>query len=200
MKRFPMTGTVALVLSLAIGSGLFAQTTTSGGIATTGSVQLDTEVAMVNSGAVADPTALMAKLSLEFKVSTTTLDGLLAQGYKPGEVWLALELAKASGKSLSDVIALAEGKSGHGWGLVAQTLGLKPGSKEFTALVKTMAKNSEQYRVAKNKPATASMGAGDKEGTGREMPGREPGGKGEGGGAGSAGGAGSGAGAGGAKR
>ncbi len=190
MKRLPTTIAVALALSLFAGSGLFAQTTTTSGIATTGSVQLDSEVATVNSGAVADPTALMAKLSLEFKVSTTALDGLLAQGYKPGEIWLALELAKASGKSLSDVVALAQGKSGHGWGLVAQTLGLKQGSKGFTALVKTMAKNSEKYRVAENKPAMA----------GTDASGKEASGKGEGGGAGSASGAGSGAMAGGGKR
>ena len=193
MKRYPLTFAATLVLSLALGSGLFAQTTT-GSVATTGSVQLDSEIAAVNSGAVSDPTALMAKLSLEFQVSASSLDTLLAQGYKPGELWLALELSKASGKSLSDVIALAQGKSGHGWGLVAQTLGLKPGSKEFTALVKTMAKNSEKYRATEKRGAAA-----DKEGSEKEMAGKESGGKSEGGGMGGGAGA-AGGGAGGPKR
>jgi len=96
--------------------------------------EVDAAVAAVDQQAAADPGALLAKLSADFQVALPDLQALLDKGYKPGELWLALELAKASGKSLTEVIALTNGKAGHGWGVVAQSLGIKPGSKEFAAL------------------------------------------------------------------
>jgi len=35
---------------------------------------------------------------------------------------------------LADAVALAEGTEGHGWGVLAKVLGVKPGSDEFFAL------------------------------------------------------------------
>lgn len=131
-SRMGITAILSLILALVLPFAVFGQTTA--GTARIGDKDVDAAVAAVDQEGAANPTALLTKLSTEYNVALPDLQGLLSQGYKPGELWLALELAKASGKSFTEVIALTKGKAGHGWGVVAQSLGIKPGSKEFAAL------------------------------------------------------------------
>ena len=117
-NRIFMALLAAAALGMSLPSALAAQSTTTDDTASTA------------------PQALLVKLSASFDVPLSSLQALSAQGYKPGEIWLALTLAKVSGKSLDDVISLTVGKQGHGWGVVAQVLGVKPGSPQFVAMVK----------------------------------------------------------------
>lgn len=77
---------------------------------------------------------LLAKLADMFGIPLETLAALSEKGYTPGEIWLALEMAKVTGKSLDDMILLADGTEGHGWGVLAQKLDIKPGSDAFAQL------------------------------------------------------------------
>ena len=113
-----------------IGFAAFAQT----GTISTGNGNLDAYLAKLDKTGTADSSSVLAQLANKFQVSASTLETLAKEGYKPGEIMFALELSKSSGKSLGQVIALAKGK-GHEWGLVAQSLGIKPGSAEFETLV-----------------------------------------------------------------
>lgn len=134
MKRYSISIVAAIALVIFASYGAFAQT--SGGTAGTPT-------------ATSQPsTAALTKLANEFGVSLDSLSALSAQGYKAGEIWLALELSKTSGKSLSDVVALAAGKNGHGWGEVAQALGIDPNSKDFQSMVKEMAKEQGDLEKA----------------------------------------------------
>ena len=82
--------------------------------------------------------ALLTDLGAQYQVPADQLQALTDQGLKAHEIWLALELAKTSGKSLNDVAALAtaktNGKPGQDWNQVAKSLGVTPGSNNFAAL------------------------------------------------------------------
>ena len=114
-NRIFMALLAAAALGMSLPSALAAQSTTTNDTA---------------------PQALLVKLSASFDVPLSSLQALSAQGYKPGEIWLALTLAKVSGKSLDEVISLTNGRQGHGWGVVAQILGIDEGSPQFVAMVK----------------------------------------------------------------
>ena len=116
-----------LVLAFATAQGVFAQDTTE-------SDDLDNEVTALDQAATEDPTALLTKLSVEFSVDLVALQDLYTQGYTPGQIWLALEISKASDTTLQDAILVAGTTEGHGWGVLAKTLGIAPGSADFHAL------------------------------------------------------------------
>jgi hypothetical protein len=116
-----------LALSFAAAMGLSAQTTGEGD-------DLDEELSLVNDAGEQDLEGLLLKLSVEFNVDLVVLQDLSAQGYAPGEIWLALEISLATEKPLAESILLADGVEGHGWGILAQTIGIAPGSAEFHAL------------------------------------------------------------------
>ncbi len=78
--------------------------------------------------------ALMIKLQATFRVELRVLEGYVAEGYSPGQLWLALEIARERNMGLNEALVLAQDSDGHGWGLLAQKLGIDPGSSEFHAL------------------------------------------------------------------
>jgi len=132
----------AVVLALGFGSlySAVAQTAETTPVATTDSTGLQDEIAAVDEAAQLDNTALLTKLSEQFKVDLAVLQDLNAQGYTAGQIWLALEISLQAGKPLSDALVQAASMhaSGHGWGVLAQALGIDPGSKEFLALKQTL--------------------------------------------------------------
>jgi len=78
--------------------------------------------------------ALLLRLQSTFRVEIRVLEGYVAAGYSPGQLWLALEIARERDMGLDEALVLAERSEGHGWGLLAQKLGIDPGSSEFHAL------------------------------------------------------------------
>ena len=127
MKKKIIVLLAMAVLAFATTQGVFAQDTTE-------TDDLDNEVTALNQAATEDPTALLAKLSVEFSVDLVVLQDLYTQGYTPGQIWLALEISKASATTLQDAILVAGTTEGHGWGVLAQNLGIAPGSADFHAL------------------------------------------------------------------
>ncbi len=88
----------------------------------------------LDQAAEGDPAAILAMLAEEFAVDQAVLQAYYDSGATPGELWLALEISAKTAMPLADAVALAEGTEGHGWGVLAQVLGVKPGSDEFFAL------------------------------------------------------------------
>ena len=115
-----------LVFALVSAQGAFAQVE--------GDDDFEDEIEMVNDAAEENPEALLVKLSVTFDVDLALLQDLSAQGYAPGEIWLALEVSSSSEISLQDALILTDGSEGHGWGVLATTLGIAPGSDAFHAL------------------------------------------------------------------
>lgn len=136
----PKQKLLVFVLVLAVGFGslhsVAAQTTETTPATTTVEADLQDEIAAVDEAAQIDNTALLTRLSTQFQVELAVLQDLNAQGYTAGQIWLALEISLQSGKPLADAVAqvASMNTSGHGWGVLAQALGINPGSQEFFAL------------------------------------------------------------------
>ena len=141
MKRKIVALAGILALSLVAGQNLFAQTDTP---------DLEDEITQVNQAGEQDLTALLTRLSIQYSVELTVLQDLSAQGYEPGQLWLALEIRSASDKTLADALVLVGEAEGHGWGLVAQALGIKPGSAEFFALKTKLGERNENVVATMN--------------------------------------------------
>ncbi len=175
-----MKKTMAILITLALfGFGAVAQ----GATGSTGNSELDAYLSQIDQVGSANASAVLAQLSNKFKVPVSSLDTLVKEGYKPGEIMFALELSKASGKSLGQVVALAKGK-GNEWGLVAQSLGIKPGSKDFKELVGKAKDDAETIKTqteAKTEVQAESPDGAEKQDVETEKPSAE-GGKAEGGG------------------
>lgn len=103
-----------------------------------------------------DHAALIARLSEDFGVEPAALEALLALGHSPGEIWLALEIMAATDVSLDQAVLMAEDTEGHGWGELAQVLGLAPGSAEFMALKEELdrGKGAQLREQERNNEAT----------------------------------------------
>ncbi len=136
----PKQKLLVFVLVLAVGFGSLysaaAQTAETTPATTTDSTDLQDEIAIVDEAAQIDNTALLTRLSAQFQVDLAVLQDLNAQGYTAGQIWLALEISLQSGQPLADAVvqAASMNTSGHGWGVLAQALGIDPGSQEFFAL------------------------------------------------------------------
>ena len=141
MKRKIVALAGILALALVAGQNLFAQTDKA---------DLEDKITQVNQAGEQDLNALFTRLSIQYSVELTVLQDLGAQGYEPGQLWLALEIRSASDKTLADALVLVGETEGHGWGLLAQALGIKPGSAEFFALKTKLGERNENVVTAMN--------------------------------------------------
>ncbi len=67
---------------------------------------------------------------------------------EPADVYMSLEIAALTNKTLDDVIIVYDANRDKGWGFITKEMGIKPGSEEFKAL-KTNA--AEKLNRAKGK-------------------------------------------------
>jgi hypothetical protein len=65
--------------------------------------------------------------------------------WDPGDVYYAAALAYSARRPLVDVTREYENSKGQGWGVVAQRMGIKPGSAEFHALKGQLGKSKGRY-------------------------------------------------------
>lgn len=109
----------------------------------TGSVELDADLNIINTNAYNDLTKFKSDLSVSFNVSTATIDNMFSLKMVAGEIYLALEIASLVTKPIDDVIVVYKANKGKGWGVIAQEIGIKPGSDAFHAL-KGKCKNKKE--------------------------------------------------------
>lgn len=102
--------------------------------------ELADEIEAIDDAAAVDQTALLTRLSAQFSIELSVLEALSAQGYSTGQIWLALEISQYSGVQLSEAMVnvVSIGSEGHGWGVLAQSLGINPGSAQFFELKEQM--------------------------------------------------------------
>jgi len=74
-------------------------------------------------------------------------DLLTTRRWAPGDVYYASALAYQTRRPFGDVVKMYEQDRGQGWGVIAQRMGIKPGSAEFHALKGNVAKGNGRYKA-----------------------------------------------------
>jgi len=85
-----------------------------------------------NIKAETDPSGFRARLATRFKIGDAQIKIVLNNVENPSDAYMVLRLGEMSKQPTENVIE--KYKSGKGWGALAKSLGIKPGSKEFHAL------------------------------------------------------------------
>jgi hypothetical protein len=164
-----MKKTVMIIISLMCIHFAFAA---GGGIAlaftpSTGDKVLDSRLDAINSYAAKDQNAFVAKLSATYHVSQTEIEGMLQQGMTPADVYMSLRVAKITNKTPDQVEKGFLHNPGKGWGVIAKSLGIKPGSKDFKSLkdgASTFSGDDNAGEKAKNKEKGMTGKGSDKSG------------------------------------
>ena len=79
-------------------------------------------------------TGFRARLAARFKIGDAQINTVLSHVEKPAEAYMILRLGEMSKQTTDYVIKEYKSHKGKGWGELAKSLGIKPGSKEFHAL------------------------------------------------------------------
>lgn len=116
----------------------------------TGDNEMDVFLKKVNSDAKKDVAAFKNMVANKFNIVKEDVEKLLSD-MLPGDVYMAAQVAKSTGKSLTEVSTTYKKNKGKGWGVMAKELGIKPGSAEFHALKKSMKKSEGKGKGGKGK-------------------------------------------------
>lgn len=87
-----------------------------------------------NIKAEKDITDFKAKLATRFKIGKAEIDLVFSNVDKPADAYMIFRLGEMSSKKPKQVIEQYRAKKSQGWGALAKSLGIKPGSKEFHEL------------------------------------------------------------------
>jgi hypothetical protein len=87
-----------------------------------------------NVRAEADRDGFRAQLSARFHIGDAQVKVVLGNVDSPADAYLVLRLGEMSSKPVDYVLSKYKAEKTLGWGALAKSLGIKPGSKEFHAL------------------------------------------------------------------
>ena len=88
----------------------------------------------LNTAAAADPTGYRTRLADRFNVGEATISDVLHVAQNPADAYMLFRLGEMSSKPTDYVIQKYNAEKDKGWGALAKSLGIKPGSPEFHAL------------------------------------------------------------------
>ena len=103
----------------------------------------------LNIRADADPSGFRAQLSARFKIGDAQVRVVLGNVDKPSDAYMVFRLGEMSSMSTDYVLSKYRAEKNRGWGALAKSLGIKPGSREFHALKKgsdLYSDDSRQYK------------------------------------------------------
>ena len=115
-----------------------------------------------NIQAKADSSGLSARLETRFQVGNLKIKAILGSVDKPADAYMLLHLGELSHQPIDHVIETYKARKGTGWGNLAKSLGIKPGSKEFHAL-----KQGQGLYDGRNKGKDKSKNKGKSKGKGK---------------------------------
>jgi hypothetical protein len=87
-----------------------------------------------NIQAQADPSGFRARLGARFNIGNVEITTVLSNVQSPADAYMVLRLGEMSREPTDYVIEQYKSSKGKGWGAIANSLGIKPGSAEFHAL------------------------------------------------------------------
>ena len=101
----------------------------------TGDRQLDSTLERINIEAKADPGGFIKQLSSRLNIPEEEIRQVQeTQGLGAADLYMATALANATHRPVLSVAEEYKKNQGKGWGVLAQEMGIKPGSSEFHAL------------------------------------------------------------------
>ena len=86
-----------------------------------------------NVKAKADPSGFKAKIETRFNIGSTEINAVLSAADDPADAYIILRLGEMSGQPTQEIIRKYKSGKQKGWGALAKSLGIKPGSKDFKA-------------------------------------------------------------------
>jgi len=88
----------------------------------------------LNVRADADLADFRAQLSTRFKIGDAQVRVVLGNVDRPADAYMVFRLGEMSSMSTDYVLSKYKSDKSKGWGALAKSLGIKPGSREFHAL------------------------------------------------------------------
>jgi len=101
----------------------------------------------LNIQAQADPSGFRAALGARFRIGDAEISAVLGNVAYPGDAYMVLRLGEMSRHPTDYVIQQYRAGKGNGWGALAKSLGIKPGSDEFHALKNGHDLNDGKFRA-----------------------------------------------------
>ena len=95
---------------------------------------LNAYIRNVNVSAEGNIGGYRTQLGVHYGASGPALDLAFRSVDSPAEVAILLWLGQRSSKPMETVVEVYRKQKGQGWGAIAQSLGIKPGSADFHAL------------------------------------------------------------------
>jgi hypothetical protein len=101
----------------------------------TGDEDLDKTLLTLDTEASISYGAFKANISRKYNVSASKLEYLTVDiGMTAGDIYLTMEIARITNKSVNQVVEAYQDNKENGWGFIAVELGIQPGSNEFEEL------------------------------------------------------------------
>ena len=88
----------------------------------------------LNVEAKLDSSGFKARIETRFKIGDVEVNAVLGSVKDPADAYMVLRLGEMSGRSTGEVLEQYNANRDKGWGVLAKSLGIKPGSKEFHTL------------------------------------------------------------------
>lgn len=128
--------TLALAVCLALSAiGGTAQAQTVGYNVRTGDVWVDSRLGEINDYGTRYRDPFVSELSSNYGAPRSLITELLTvRRWAPADVYYACAIAHALNRPCADIVREYDRNPGQGWGVMAQRMGIKPGSKAFHEL------------------------------------------------------------------
>lgn len=100
----------------------------------TGDAELDQRLIGINDRARDNTDMFIESMARHFGISQSFVRELLEKKLSPADIYMAVLISKVTKQDTNKVLQSYNANKGKSWGVIAQELGIKPGSKEFHAL------------------------------------------------------------------
>jgi hypothetical protein len=116
-----------------------------------------------NLRAQADPSGFRARLGARFNIGNAEINTVLSNVQSPADAYMVLQLGEMASRPPDYVVRQYKSDKGKGWGVLAKSLGIKPGSAEFHAL-----KNGQDLYNDKDRGGSGQKGESKGKGKGKK--------------------------------
>lgn len=121
----------------------------------------------LNIRADADRSGFRTRLATRFNIDGAQVNAVFSSVERPADAYMLFRLREMSARPMDHVIRKYRSKKVKGWGALAKSLGIKPGSREFHALKRGSSFYNESHEY-KGKGKGKIRGKGkDRRGRGR---------------------------------